>query len=282
MGRFLTLDVNFTDTTRPKVVPSLGLGAYTKRWYAPNLAGSSGDAVSSWASTDALSALTQATSGKRPTLYDDPTYGLRCVRFDGLDDDLGVAGLSAATAKTLVTVFRTRGSYLTGTAWAPSTAYAVGDQYINAGTRYRVTTAYTSGASFGATDTTNTSASPNQGVAAFSAAGLYRASSNKMQAFYSGGTAGGDVNIDKATKLTLAAGAGGEVNLLVNDDKFHVAVMRSTDGNAINTLGRSGATGYGPVDLLDVAAFPTVLADGDVTTLLDTLKTIYGSALAYT
>ena len=41
--------------------------------------------------------------------------------------------------------------------WAASTPYAVGNEYLNGTTWYHVNTAYTSGASFGATDTSNSS-----------------------------------------------------------------------------------------------------------------------------
>jgi hypothetical protein len=43
-------------------------------------------------------------------------------------------------------------------AWQPSTAYIVGQLYVHSGTLYEVNTAYTSGSTFGSTDTSNSTA----------------------------------------------------------------------------------------------------------------------------
>lgn len=50
------------------------------------------------------------------------------------------------------------GNSQTETQWQASTTYVAGDEYKNGSTWYRVTTGYTSGGTFGATDTTNSSA----------------------------------------------------------------------------------------------------------------------------
>lgn len=52
----------------------------------------------------------------------------------------------------------------TQAAWAATRTYAIGDEYRNSTTWYRVTTGYTSGGTFGATDTTNTTTIPGPSV----------------------------------------------------------------------------------------------------------------------
>jgi len=56
--------------------------------------------------------------------------------------------------------------------WLALHAYLVGQKFLNAGTWYTVNTAYTSGATFGAADTTNATATTPQVVVAPAAAGL--------------------------------------------------------------------------------------------------------------
>ncbi len=52
----------------------------------------------------------------------------------------------------------------TQAAWTATTVYAIGDEYRNGTTWYRVTTGYTSGGTFGATDTTNSTTIPGPTV----------------------------------------------------------------------------------------------------------------------
>ena len=60
------------------------------------------------------------------------------------------------TANTAVLAYSPAGC---ATAWAPGTNYTIGGTYSQGGICYYVTKAYTSGSSFGATDTGNTNAS---------------------------------------------------------------------------------------------------------------------------
>ena len=59
---------------------------------------------------------------------------------------------------TLSWTFAYDGNTQTETQWQAATTYVAGDEYKNGSTWYRVTTGYTSGGTFGATDTTNSAA----------------------------------------------------------------------------------------------------------------------------
>lgn len=100
-------------------------------------------------------------------------------------------------------------------AWLATTAYKVGDVYQNAGTSYYVNTAYTSGATFGATDTTNasvSSTSPDAAPAAWIASHAYAVNDQYLYlgevykvrtAYTSGATYVAAVEQIKATNVSL-------------------------------------------------------------------------------
>ncbi len=80
------------------------LPGFSFRFRAEDIAGSDGDAVSSWSNRGTGGAATQGTAGNRPLLKRNIWNGKSTVRFDGSNDFLDASGVSLSQPDTIVVV----------------------------------------------------------------------------------------------------------------------------------------------------------------------------------
>lgn len=89
----------------PVFTPGTGVPGAAHRWIASQVAGVNGDDVASWAPSLGTAPLAQATATLKPKLIIED--GIKRIRFDGVDDYLSAAGLTAWNSAIVILRMRT-------------------------------------------------------------------------------------------------------------------------------------------------------------------------------